>query len=348
MKATKTTITMQDIADKLNVSKALVSKALSNKPGVNVKTKEKIRLIAMEMGYSFNSSKSFVPDSQTGNMAVLLPRKFYEDLEYWGILLQGIEYELQKYDFSMMISTIDAESADGLQLPICIENRKVDGALILGNIPLSIITGVQTYGMPIVLVDSINFSSHFDHVLTQNFYGSYEAANFVLEKGFKRVAFVGDESFSWSFSERLRGYKAAIAERTALPSKSVIESSVLTGIGGDYVNDEFEKKLLDVLKEGTQPCFVAANDPVALECIRIAERNGFSCPADFSIIGFDNISKAQWNDLTTVDVDKKGIAQKAVELMIGRLRETEGRTVQMMLSTEIIERKTVAFRKGQQ
>ncbi|MDN4525181.1 LacI family DNA-binding transcriptional regulator [Fictibacillus fluitans] len=338
----KDTITMQDIANKLNVSKALVSKALSNKPGVSAKTKEKIRVVAMELGYSLTPAKQTVSLSQTDNVAVLLPRKFHEDLEYWGIVLQGIEIELQRYGYSMIVSTIDLEESSVGQLPTCIENRKVDGALILGNIPSSVVSGVQMYGTPIILVDSLNMSSQFDHVLTQNFGGTYEATKLMLNNGFKRLAFVGDQSFSWSFSERLRGYQAAITEWNNLHPNTV-SSQILTGIGGDYVSEGFEEELIKYLSKDSNPGLVAANDPIALNCLKTAEEHDYKCPEDFSLIGFDNIAKAKWNELTTVDVDKNGIGKTAVELLLKRLQEENRRTVQVMLSTSIVHRNTVNY-----
>lgn len=77
-------ITMQVIADKLGVSKALVSKALANDPAVSDTTRELIWHTAEHMGYRIKSVKKASSFANTRNVAVLMPRAYVDDFEYWG------------------------------------------------------------------------------------------------------------------------------------------------------------------------------------------------------------------------------------------------------------------------
>lgn len=340
-------VTLQTIADQLQVSKALVSKALSNDPAVNEETKEIIWKTANELGYRVKNSKKAVPASRTGNVAVLMPRAYLDDFEYWGKVVLGIDKALSQQNFSMMLSGIDIELSPKEGMPASIYENKVDGAIVLGHLPESYIHLLKVRNFPFVMVDSNLQDSQIDHVLSNNFLGAYEATSYLLQNGFDKLAFVGDAESAWSFSERLRGFNQSILDYNIRHGASA-EYQYIRGMGvsaqGNYVQPEFKKNLKQRLTE-PEPyaALFCANDMIAIEVMKIAAEWGLQCPRDYSIIGFDDLSICEFMQpqITTVSVPKIEMGMRAVQLMLRKINEPKALPELVHLSTYLVKRASV-------
>ncbi|UJF32369.1 LacI family DNA-binding transcriptional regulator [Paenibacillus hexagrammi] len=340
-------ITLQTIAEHLNVSKALVSKALSNDPAVNDVTKEQIWKTAEELGYRIKSSKKAFPASRTGNLAVLMPRGYMNDIEYWGKVLGGIDAELSKHGFSMLLSGIDTSIPPKEGMPASIHENKADGVIVLGHIPQDYIDDLKARSFPFVLVDTNIQDPTIDHVLANNFIGAYQATNHLIQAGHKNLAFVGDVESAWSFAERLRGFEQAVRtwnEKAPYPVTTVrIEGTGVSG-RGNYTSAEFSQTLVGHVRNNPPVTgLFCANDMIAIETQSILAQMGVGCPSEVSIIGFDDLALSELTQpkLTTVKVPKTEMGKTAVELILRRIGDPEGWPELVLLSTFLVERASV-------
>ena len=338
-------VTLQVIADELHLSKSLVSKALSNQNGVSEETREKIRLAAIRMGYPTNSSATFINASKTGNIAILIPRIDLDDMEYWGEIIKSVESELSKKSFSLILSGIDPAVSTMDGIPSCITDRKVDGAFVLGLMPTAYILAVLSTGVPVVLIDSFNMELKLDHVLAENFQGGYDATRYVLERGHRRIGFVGDVEYSVSFEERFRGFTTAIREYRKENNVAGIEEIQMTDSRcGNKIPFSVDR-CREVLCGETRPsALVCANDPIAFDVLQLLADMKIRCPEEISVMGFDNRSKCEWVSpaLTSVDVCKEAIGSRAVEMLLRRIADPELRPEHVLITTQIVNRSSVA------
>lgn len=340
-------ITLQMIAERVGVSKALVSKALSHDPAVKDDTKETIWRTAEEMGYKVKSLRK-QPAVRTGNIAVLMPRAYLSDFEYWGKILHGVDQELTNNGFSMLLSGIDIELHPAEGIPHSISEDKVDGALVLGHMPepyVQILTGKR---LPLVMVDSNHLDPAIDHVLANNFLGTYHAVRHLIAAGHRRIAFVGDHETAWSFRERKRGYAEAISDagdRLPSPSSEFLIKGMGVSGNGNYVNPEFADNLRRALmaEEEAVTALMCSNDMIAFEALKVVADLGLRCPEDISVIGFDDLTLAEMLNprLTTVKVPKESIGKRAVQVLFSRFAELDRDTEHVLISTELIERSSV-------
>ncbi len=334
---------MQHIADKLGISKSLVSRALSNDAQISDRTKEQVRLTAIELGYPINSSAAIVPSSRTGNVAVLMPRSHLKDAEFWGKVIGGAEEELHRSAFSLVLGGIATDEPVKDGLPSCITDRRVDGAVIMGRVPVGYIAEVMATGIPVVLADVMADSLKLDHVLADNFRGGCEAASFLLEQGHRKLLFAGDSDFSFSFEERKRGAERAVAQFESTegkaPTLTFVDSILLEGDKLALPEVEFSAAL-----KGGVTAIVCANDSIAFSALEQIAALGLSCPQDISVVGFDNVERCEWTapSLTSVDADKETIGRRAVELLLRRMERPDARPETLYLATELIKRNSVA------
>jgi DNA-binding LacI/PurR family transcriptional regulator len=338
--------TMQTIADELNISKSLVSKALSNRHGVSEETKREIILTASRLGYRINSSVMTVKESQTGTIALLLPREDLRDLGYWGRIVHSIEEELSGNLFSLILSGVDTEKPSSTGLPSCITDMKVDGAMVMGRIPATYVHAIHTKGIPIVLLDSDDFGGlKLDHVMADNFGGGYDATKLLLDKGHRRIGFVGDLSYAYSFRERHRGFVTCIQEFKQSHPEIELEAVEITGPREDSERPSWLTRLREVFdaRDNVPTSILCVNDGTAFTAIKEMHSMGLRCPDDVSVVGFDNLTNDDWLDprLTSVDACISAMGTRAVELILRRVDEPRRRPETVLIATEIVERASV-------
>ncbi|OAS15087.1 LacI family DNA-binding transcriptional regulator [Paenibacillus oryzisoli] len=339
-------ITLQMIAETVGVSKALVSKALSNDPAVKNETKELIWQTATEMGYRFDNLRKSISYSKTGNIAVLMPQAYLDDIEYWGKIIRGIDRELATNELSMMLSGVDISQDPEESLPRSIHEGKVDGALLLGHIPEAFMEALEAKDVPFVLVDANVHNGKYDHILANNFLGAYDATSYLLHAGHRHIAFVGDSETALSFRERERGFEEAMKNFKTQTVEDV-ESYWVRGVGvsgrGNYVDTAFPDILRETITAKKVTGFFCANDRLAIETLRLLNDWHLKCPEDYSIVGFDDISLSEFVTpmLTTVRVPKESMGSRAVQCLQKRIQNHQLVTEQVLLTTELVERDSV-------
>ena len=201
---TRKRVTMKDIADRLNLSINAVSLALNDKTGVGEETKRLILNTAEEMGY-LDQSVKYMQNYSNKNICVLLKNRFFRDFRFYGRVLLGIEEEAKKAGYDVFFSSFETED-----IPTCVESRKVAGIIAVGKIGDSFLQRLKEYGVPIVLADYNSLEETVDCLMSDNKLGSYKMASYLYKKGFRKIGYVGDLSYSPSTRERFYGYQEAI------------------------------------------------------------------------------------------------------------------------------------------
>lgn len=336
-------VSMDLIAAELNISKSLVSRALSDKYGVGDEMRNKIKITAVKMGYVFKN-KTNNHSSKVESVTIIVERHDLLDSGFWVKIINGIEKELYKENISVFLSVIENDDDDFI--PLSIKQMKTNGIMILGLIPLKYIASVSTTGLPIVLVDSIYFNLKFDHILANNYYGAYEATELILNYGHKKIGFVGSVSYSYSYSERLRGFTDCINNRENVEISLFNITNKHDDFYTPFSKDQFKKMINSELLPSALLC---ASDIIALQVYEILEEAGIKIPEDISIIGFDNIQKGEWVNppLTSVNISKTAIGQGAAELLLDRINNPDKNPRLIMVGTDIVIRESLAEKSSQ-
>ena len=128
-------VTMKDIAQRLNVSTVTVSKALSDKDGVGSELRDKIRTVAVEMGYRFNSLAKSMKEGKSYNIGVIIAERYIKNDDdnafylkmYHNVVTAGGSKLLRDY------GNCNNGSGKELFIPNIISDNKVDGIIIIGQ-----------------------------------------------------------------------------------------------------------------------------------------------------------------------------------------------------------------------
>ncbi len=329
-------VTMKDIADRLNISTVTVSKALSDKDGVSDELRDKIKNLAEEMGYRYNSMAKGIKEGRSYNIGILIADRFIRDDgdAFYLKMYQSAVKALSRVNYYGIMEIISSDSERRLVIPNLLTDHKVDGIIILGQMSLNYVNLIKNTATPLVLLDFYDELLDVDSIISDSFYGSYKVTNHLISQGHKNIGFVGNILSTSSILDRYLGfYKALISNRLAVRQDWILNDR---SEDGDYIDFNFPEQM--------PTAFVCNNDGVAYLFIKKLKKLGYRVPADISVVGFDNDIFATISSprLTTVEVDIEMMAETAVDAMIRKIsgeKRTIGRKV---ISGKLIIRDSIA------
>lgn len=339
----KKSVTMKDIAVKLGLSVNAVSLALNDRAGVSEETRKMVLDSAEELGYLEQSSK-YTKTYSNKNICILLKHRFFRDFRFYGRILLGIEEEAKKSGYDVFINSFGTE-----EVPSCVEGHKVSGIIVLGKIEDSFLIRLKEYGIPVVLADYVSLEESTDSVISDNVRGAYELTACLLKKGYKKIGYFGDISYSPSTRDRFLGYQEAMQHYFHLGSFQesiayIEQYSVLSNVEDYVIDQDAEDLYQEFLTIRTKPeALICSNDELAVLMMRVLQKKGYRIPQDIAIAGFDDIELAKMVTpaLTTVHVRKKLMGQKAMQRLLYRLAHPLEEIEKTIMSVEVVERDSV-------
>lgn len=210
-----------------------------------------------------------------------------------------------------------------------LEDLPLDGAIILpvvyGDIVKHLVR-LQSDDFPVVLVDCMVPGLSFPSVVVDNYGGSYEITKHVLERGRKKLAWIGPAMSISSASQRFEGYRDAIAD-FGLPFDRKLVTSIATTLPTDPF-EPFVQNVIDGLVKGhpeRPDAIVCGNDAIAIGCIKMLKAHGVKVPEDIAVVGFDDVQEARLCDppLTTVRQPMGELGGAAARLILARIFNKE-------------------------
>ena len=333
-------VTIKDVAKKAGVSVATVSKALNEKIHVSKKTKDKVNRIAQELGYYPSAFGRGLVLQRTGNIGFILDRRPVHLFSnpFYSRVLDGIEDELVKQDFNLLISAHTFSENNSDSYPKFVREKNVDGLILTGKLDTSLILEIHKRNIPLVLIDNYIKEKQFDCVVTDNEHGSTQAVHYLIEQGHRRIGFLKGLGKHISVLERWNGYKRILKENN-IP---IVEEWIAEG---DVTPEGGKSAILQILsKAQTLPtAFFSTNDAMAIGAMRTLREHGIQIPEQVSIVGFDNEETTAHMDppLTTVSVEKEEMGKVGTQLLIARIQNPKKPCQRVMLPTRLVIRKSV-------
>ncbi len=326
-------VKMKDIADKLGVSIVTVSKALSNKQGVSEELREKIKEIAIELGYksSINNTKN---ENYNYNIGVIVAQKYMDaENSFYFTIYNNIVKHLSDYNYYALLEVIDKNKEIENSIPNIILDKRIDGIIILGQMEETYTKTICEQGIPTIFLDF--YDRHFlvDSVIGDNIYSSYAITNYLIEHGHIDIGYVGNIHSNRSILDRYLGYSKALLENGLDIKKEFIIAD--RDNNGAFYEFNLPNKL--------PTAFVCNSDKTAYYFIRYLNKIGINVPEDVSIVGFDNDIHAKICNppITTVQIDINKMAKKCVSNIIKKIKNTGTKVDNSIIAGNIVERQSV-------
>ena len=312
-------VTMQDVADKANVSKTAVSFAFNDTSHLSESTLNHILAIADELGYSQDPAARMLRTRRTNSLGLLLPQQLDKVLEnpYYSHFLQGIGQTCQLEGYTLLL----APPLRGSMLKT-IPYAAVDGFIVSGlEYDRGEVRALRQRAIPFVLVDSEHHEG-VPSVEIDDSEGMEQLVRHLLSLGHRRIAFLaietgiegGYRNWHGAVLRRLEGAQTALAQHgltTESEGISIVEVPC-TRQGG-------VQGLQAVWAQADRPtAIVAFSDIIALGVLDATRDAGIAVPSQLSVTGFDDLTEAQWSSpaLTTVRQPIASKGRLAAEYLI--------------------------------
>jgi len=325
-------LTIEDIANIANVSKATISYVINEKPGVSKEVRQKVKKIIEEYNYVPNSAARGLAGEKTHFIGLVIPD--ISDIFYANII-RGVEKTSNKLGFFLNLLTTHAQAEREQQVIKLFNKSMVDGLIVMAYYLKDKYIDILTEsGIPFVFIDYPRKNEEIYSVLVDNESGAFEATEYLISLGHKKIAFLEGPQAAWDSKARFEGYVKAL-------NKHVIEFNQNLVENGNFTKEEgylATKRLLAKNEKFT--AIFSANDQMAIGAIRALKEAGLKVPDDISIVGFDNIEASSIIEppLTTVNQPIYEMGKKSVEVLVKLINKEEVKEKKIMLKTKLIER----------
>lgn len=346
-------VTMQQIADVLGLSKYAVSKALAGKEGVSPQTREKIIDTATRLGYfkqqrtvrgheeksgpSTTAQEVWGRDKQT--VAVLMPniRLQTMDSTFWSMIVYGIGNALSRRGLGMLILT--EQTPEGFEQ--LLKPDSLLGVIGVGEVTTSMLLEIKRLGLPFVLTDHEDPLVPSDTVFASNIDSMSMITGHLWALGHRSFWFLGEMRYSRSFTDRWIGFRKAL-EDNGLDIRPANNRLALSSTDHSANFALLQEKISEYTDNGEPlpTAWVCANDEIALAALEALQASGMSVPDVISVTGFDNIEESGRAaiPLTTVNVDKEQLGERAVSALLDRISEPDRPFEKINLACDLVVR----------
>ena len=336
-------ITIYDLARKLNISIATVSRALKDDPVVSKKTKKKIADLALEMGYRSNNFARNLRTSRTNTIGVIIPRI---NSSFMSAVIAGMENVANSEGYNLIISQ-SSESAEKERVNAAtLFNSRVDGLLVSLAYDTDSLAHFEPFTkkkIPLIFFDRTSDKTEGTCIQINNFRAAYEATTHLISQGYTRIVHITATPKRNVYVDRLQGYKQALADqRIAFREDYVIVGNLSQEAGTDAAARILEMRPMP------DAVFVA-NDTCAVGCMTALKHAGIRIPDDIAFVGFNNdpVSTVIEPNLTTVNYPGYEMGQIAARNLIDHLNGASSihSTNTIILRSELMIRESSVRRK---
>lgn len=320
-------VTMQEIADSLDISRVTVWKVFNQQPGVSDTLRQQVLSKAKELGYTKISYTNIEesPNSQftiSETVSVVVSRP--ESSMFWMNIIHEIAKELNKNNINLMYTYLPSKISDSYTLPISLIDGTIQGIIILNVYDNQLIQKLSNLKIPKVFLDTVanvlSESLNGDLLLLEGKSTVHKITKSLIERGKKQIGFIGDIHYARTNMERYHGYQTAMKEYH-LPISN--QYTMIHHIGIETYAEEITD-FLNHIKQMPE-AFVCVSDYVANFLFTYFYEYNKKVPKDIIITGFDNAPEySNLSDMIiTVSVDTHIIGIRLVKQLLYRIQNSD-------------------------
>lgn len=313
--------TLEDVAEKAGVSVITVSRVINSPEKVKQETRERIRHIMDELGYSPNFAAKALVRKKTGIIDVYIPAAINLSNPFVMHFISGISEVLSTHMYSFLI----------------LRDRSVDHACdgyiatgLLKNEIRDMYQYAKKRKRPLVLFGHTD-SLDVDYVDVDNVKGAKDITEYLISMGHRKIAMINvDEDKDYTV-DRLIGYQQALAESGIDVHDNTVVYARNNVQGGYDVTKE-------LIRQRDVTGIFCATDTLALGAVRAITGLGLRVPEDISIAGFDGLGHHLLTNpqITTVQQPIFEIGRMLAKTLLDRIEGIDGRTQRLVKPSLII------------
>ena len=316
------------------MSVATVSRAFNDSGPVNDETRRRIREVATRLRYTPDGAARSLIMRRTNTLGVLLPDLYGE---FFSEVIRGIDLTAQRSGYHLLVSS-SHDHENEIEAAVRAMRGRVDGLIVMSPyLDAQTLAVTLPESSPVVLLNCAVDGTAFDSLTIDNYGGAYAMVAHLIAQGHERIAFIEGADRNFDASERLRGYRASLAN-------GGVRRRAEWEVRGDFTESAGFRAATIIAQLSPRPTAIfAANDSMAIGALSALREAGIGVPEEIAVTGFDDIPIARYMSppLTSVHVAIGELGERAVRtLLLGIEEKNEHVKQREVLPTTLVVRES--------
>ena len=308
------------MAKELGISTSTVSRALNDHPAIKNETAKAVKLLAKKLNYYPNLLALSLLQKKTNTIGVLVPEI---TSHFFASIIAAIQDVLSQSGYNIIMCQSNESYKEEVAIVENLDRIRVDGLLVSPSSKTKNFNHfykLQQSGVPIVVFDRDCPGLEVDKVLVDDYDGAFQAVDYLIKSGCKKIAHLGGPSNLSTTNHRLHGYLDALKKNNI----SIKEEYIVHARG--FTHADGIKPAKKLLKLNNPPdAIFAMNDCIAISAMYVAKNLNFKIPEDISIIGFDDEPHVSYlkPELSTIWQPVFSIGMLSARILLNHLNNPE-------------------------
>lgn len=326
-----------DVAKLANVSKSTVSYVLSGKRPISNEVTEKVLEAMKRLNYKPSIVARNLAERQTNSIGLYAPStiSISQDI-FFNNILSGIMDCSNDNGYRVII--YPEKRDEGAEINYELDrSQPIDGALIMNpDISSHYLTKLKKEMLPFVLIGSPANNTDIFFVDTDNIALTYNAVNYLINKGHKRILFINGPKDYVGSEQKEKGYRLALSEKGIEIDEKLIKNSKIIKESGYSIC----KELLG--ENANFTAILVINDILAVGILKALKESQKKVPKDVAVLSVGNtmLSDIHSPSITSIDVFGYELGFAATNLLIDVIKKKTISSCSRIIPNEIVERES--------
>lgn len=330
-------VTIHDLAKKLNLSITTVSRALDGYGDVAEETRKRVEETAREIGYEPSFAARQLRRKRADAIGYILPTSSPRFTDpFYVSFLTGLCDEIAASNLDLIITSSPPDSdQEKHQYQQWVQSGRVDG-IVINRTRLDDwrINYLKQNRIKFVSLGKGSGDADYPYIEVHDTAGMEKLVNHLVEKGHRRIAFIGASPDLVIHEDRHTGYLNGLKKAKIRTDTSLFRSGDLTEESGYQCSHS----LLSLPEPPT--AIIGCNDLMALGALRAAKERGLYIGTELAIAGYDGISETKFTDppLTTLYQPTYEIARKLGNILVSMVKGKKPEESNLIIEPELLVR----------
>ena len=332
-------VTLKDIAKRVGLSMATVSRALADHPDISDETKERVREVAQALSYIPNYRARYLRAKHSRLIALIVPEM---NMFFMPSMITGINRVVQQNDYSLIVFQSDNSIVQERRLVEYCTHLSADGVLLVlssETTDLQHLDILHDCGIPVVLLDKTIETIKHTTITIDDQEAGREAAAYLLERGHQRCLGVFSDQRQRISALRMKGFRRAHSDQgTPLAETQILRVTII---------DELEELLENAFRAHPDiTAIFTMTDELLVHTHHLLSRRGTRIPEDVSLLAISDGQAPSFLHPNVTHLRHSGVelGERTAHILIGMIEHNSDAMMDVRIRTTLVELGSVATR----
>ncbi|MEP6621497.1 MAG: LacI family DNA-binding transcriptional regulator [bacterium] len=332
-------VTLKDIARKLGLSTATVSRALADHPDISSATKEQVRQTAQAMAYIPNYRAKYMRAKHSRLIALIVPEM---NTFFVPSMISGINRVVQQNDYSLIVFQSDNSIVQERRLVEYCTHLSADGVLLVlssETADLQHLEVLKDCGIPVVLLDRTMDTDRHTTITIDDQEVGRQAATYLIERGHTRMLGIFGDHRQRISELRLKGFRRGHSEQgVPFGESQILRIAMISEL------DQLLNRALTVHPD-TSAIFTMTDD-LLVHTHHLLSRRGVRIPEDISLFAISDGQAPFFLHPNITHLRHSGVevGERTAHILIGMIEHNSDAMMDIRIRTTLVELGSVETR----